>query len=246
MKNIVVAFLLFSITGFAQKSINNYKYVIVPNQFNFFKTPDKYQTSSLTKFLFNKHGFKAFLSNEQLPDDLSNNRCLALKVNVKNNSGMFTTKNIIELQDCNDKVVFVSQEGRSREKQYKESYHEAIRNAFKSIEKLNYSYTPLEKEKVLEKSVPVVVTTTKVIKEEMVNTTVSKDSEKVLYAQEIKNGFQLVNTKPEVVFQILKTSIKDVFVIKDKNGILYKEGSSWIAEFDLEGVRKKELYKIKF
>lgn len=57
------------------------------------------------------------------------------------------------------------------------------------------------------------------------------NSLEVLYAQQKNNGFQLVNTKPEVVFVILKTNLKDVFVIKDGNGIFYKVGENWVSEY---------------
>ena len=51
----------------------------MPNNFEFVNSNDKYQTSSLTKFLFNKHGFKAFIADEILPNDVANNRCLVLQ-----------------------------------------------------------------------------------------------------------------------------------------------------------------------
>lgn len=235
---------MFSITAFAQKTVNNYKYVIVPNQFSFFKTIDKYETSSLTNFLFNKYGFKAFLSSEKLPEDLEQNGCLALKVNVKNNSGMFTTKNIIELKDCNGKVVFTSKEGRSRKKQYKDAYHEAIRNAFRSIQELNYVYVPSMNEEVdVNEDAPAIVEIPKVIERKPI---VLKKTKNVLYAQETKDGFQLVNTKPEIVFNVLKTNLKNVFVIKGKDGVLYKSDSHWIAEYYKDGTQKVETYEVKF
>ena len=65
MKRILLVALFISTASFAQKSINNYKYVIVPSKFDFVKGKDKYQTSSLTKFLFNKYGFTAFLDDEE-------------------------------------------------------------------------------------------------------------------------------------------------------------------------------------
>lgn len=144
MKKLLFLFtLIVSKSVFAQKTINDYKYIIVPNQFEFVKSPDKYRTSSLTKFLFNKYGFTAYLSSDKLPNDLVQNRCLALIASVKNNSNMFTTKNLIELKDCNNNVVFTSQEGKSKEKDYKKAYHEAIRGAFSSVKKMNYRYVPL-------------------------------------------------------------------------------------------------------
>ena len=68
----------------------------------------------------------------------------------------------------------------------------------------------------------------------------------MLYAQAKSNGFQLVNTTPEVVFIILKTNIKDVFVIKGKNGIIYKNGNIWVAEYYENTKLVVKQYHIKF
>ena len=125
---------------FAQKDINSYKYIIVPNQYEFQKSEDQFQLNSLTKFLFEKQGFSVLLSNESFPEDLARNPCLALKAVLKNNSGMLTTKLNIDLLDCYNAVVFSSDEGRSKIKDYKKAYQEATRNTFAGIEALNYEY----------------------------------------------------------------------------------------------------------
>ncbi|MDE1206071.1 hypothetical protein [Tenacibaculum larymnensis] len=248
MKKILLIALFITTASFAQKSINNYKYVIVPSKFDFVKGKDKYQTSSLTKFLFNKYGFTAFLEDEKLPEETVNNRCLVLTGLVTDDSSMFTTKSIVELRDCYNKVVFTSKEGRSKEKDYKKAYHEAIRNAFKSIQVLKYKYVPLQEDVVTKgKEVPAVTVVPTVV-ESKVPEVVEKsgNTKERLFAQPVANGFQLVNMKPEVVFQVLKTNVKDVFVIKEKNGILYKNGNSWFAEYYNKGDKIEKQYQIKF
>ena len=104
---------------FAQKDINSYKYIIVPNQYEFQKSEDQYQLNSLTKFLFEKQGFSVLLSNESFPEDLARNPCLALKAVLKNNSGMLSTKLNMDLLDCFNAVVFSTDEGKSKIKDYK-------------------------------------------------------------------------------------------------------------------------------
>lgn len=248
MKKILFIALFITTASFAQKTINNYKYVIVPTKFDFVKGKDKYQTSSLTKFLFNKYGFKAFLENEKLPEETVNNRCLVLTGVIKDDSGLFTTKSIVELRDCYNKVVFTSQVGRSKEKDYKKAYHEAIRNAFKSIEALKYKYVPLQEDIVTKAKEVTAVTVVPTVVESKVAEVIEKpaNTKEQLFAQPVANGFQLVNMKPEVVFQVLKTNVKDVFVIKDKNGILYKNGNSWFAEYYNKGDKIEKQYHIKF
>ncbi|RSC96119.1 hypothetical protein [Tenacibaculum singaporense] len=247
MKKIFLIALFITSASFAQKSINHYKYVVVPTKFDFVKGKDKYQTSSLTKFLFNKHGFTAFLEGEKLPEEAVNNRCLVLTGDVRDDSSLLTTKSIVELRDCYNKVVFTSQAGRSKEKDYKKAYHEAIRNAFKSVQTLKYKYTPSKEVTVVKEGVVTpVVSAVEVVKNKTEKANEENTTKNVLYVQSINNGFQLVNTKPEVVFQALKTSVKNVFVIKDKNGILYKNGDSWFAEYYDNNMKVIEKYQIKF
>lgn len=136
---ITILALATSLSGFSQ-DVNKYKYVIVPTQFEFLKGEDQYQLNSLTKFLFEKHGFEVLSEGDKLPSELANNRCKALTAFVKENSGLLSTKLIVGLKDCYNAEVFLSEEGMSRTKQYKQAYHEALREAFKSIEALNYHY----------------------------------------------------------------------------------------------------------
>ena len=239
IKKLLLTIILFSTSLLmGQKSLNNYKYVIVPNQFEFLKKPDQYQTSSLTKFLLKKKGYNAYISNETFPKDLTNNRCLALTANLKDNSGMLSTKNNIIFKNCNNQAVFTSNVGKSKLKDYKRAYHEAIRNAFKNVPTHKYNDNIISNTKTAPNSTIKTTYTEKVaIKKDII--TINN----ILYAQPITNGYQLVNTKPEVVFQIVKTNLKDVYIIKDKNGILYKNGDIWVSEILNQEARQ---YQIKF
>ncbi len=137
----LILILVFSCSMiFAQKSINSYKYILVPKQYEFQKSPDKYQVNSLTKFLFDKAGFIALHTDESYPEDLVRNGCLALRAIIEDNSGFFSTKVKIKLVDCRNTSVYTTKEGRSREKDYRKAYHEAIRKSFVEFEELNYTY----------------------------------------------------------------------------------------------------------
>lgn len=140
---IVTLILVFTTVSFAQKNnINGYKYILVPNQYEFQKSEDAYQVNSLTKFLFNRAGFTVFMTDDKIPAEMANNACMALKAIVVNNSGLLSTKMQIKLVDCYNNIVYLTDEVSSREKDYKKAYHEAIREAFEEIENLNYSYQP--------------------------------------------------------------------------------------------------------
>ena len=68
----------------------------------------------------------------------------------------------------------------------------------------------------------------------------------LLYAQDTANGFQLVDSTPKVVFILLRSSREGVFILKNKKGILFKNGEQWIAEFyEGNNLVRKEL-QIKF
>ncbi len=141
-KNIftLIVFVLFLTFSFAQNSLNAYKYVIVPDKFDNFIEVDKYQLNSLTEFLFKKYGFQTLNKRESFPSEVINNPCLAVTAKLNNVSNMFTTKLSVDLIDCYNKVVYTSDIGKSKIKEYKPSFHEALRNAFVSIKELNYSY----------------------------------------------------------------------------------------------------------
>ena len=243
---------MISFSIFGQQSINNYKYVIVANKLDFFKKADQYQTSSLTKFLFNKYGYKSYLDIENLPEEIIENKCSSLSASINNSSNMFTTKVNLVLKDCNDKIIYEGPVAKSKEKDHKKAFHEAIRNIFKDPEIKNYSYKP--KNSIAKTNVKIVSTPKelpKVKKEISTPKIITKSEPKiiaknVLYAQATNNGFQLVDTNPKVVFKVLKTNQENLFIIEGKNGILYKKGSNWIAEYYENNVLIQKEYQVKF
>ena len=141
-KNIISLGILLLFVGlsYAQSNIDAYKYIIVPDKYDEFKEVDMYQLNSLSKFLFEKYGFQALNEGVAYPADLMKNPCLAVTAQLVNQSSMFTTKVSIDLKDCYNKVVYSSEVGRSKIKEYKKSYQEALRNTFVSFKELEYSY----------------------------------------------------------------------------------------------------------
>lgn len=142
MKKLILSVLILAgiNSGFAQ-NINSYKYVLIPETYEFTGKKDEYQLNSLTKFLFEKEGFNTIMTTAKRPVELQQDPCLGLTTNVENNSGIFVTKLVIVLTNCSGEVVFRSEEGRSREKDFKGAYQEALRDAFESLKELDYHYT---------------------------------------------------------------------------------------------------------
>lgn len=282
---LIIVFVLSSGIIIGQRSLNEYKYVTVPNKFDFLKYDDQYQLNSLTKFLFTKEGFQTLYGGDVRPEELIKNSCLGLTTKVNNTSGLLNTKLVIELVNCRNETVFTSAEGRSKEKDYKKGYHEALRKAFESITDLNYSYEPVkelvvqetqvEKEK---ETIPEEVKQEVALKEsnEVAKTIEIKQDDKVidniekqqvedvkneveakelpeleastnlLYAQPNPYGFQLVDSTPKVVYILLKTSRADVYILKNKNGILFKKDNEWIVEYYEVNELVKQVLEIKF
>jgi hypothetical protein len=264
-KTVLVLFLIaYNYFTFGQeKSINNYKFIVVPDRFDFLKQKDEYKTSSLTKFLLKQNGFIVVLNSEQYPKELRDNPCNGLNALVVDKSSVFKVKVEIELRDCSNRLLYTSEEGVSRLKEYKKGFQEAIRNAHASMNDVVYEPFLLEtigkgKTEIIIIN-PVVVEEEKDVKIDVGLAEVNNLEEpaqvspinkitldNTLYAQPKENGYQLVNLVPKVVFEIAKTSIKNTFIIKDKNGILYKKEATWIAEFYKGNKRVVKEYSIKF
>ena len=136
MNKLIVAFVFtftFVFTGFSQKErLSNYRYIVVPKKFDFQFQEDQYQLNSLLKFLFNKNGFHAYF-DEELPDF---SRCDGLRAEVTGTPGFIWCNVQISIKDCDGNIVFVSEEGKSKLKEYSKMYNEALRRAFESIEVL--------------------------------------------------------------------------------------------------------------
>ena len=254
MKNIFTLFcvLFCSYLVFGQENKGaNYKYLIVPQQLKFLKEIDQYQTSSLIKFLLKKNGFTVILDTEQYPLELRKDLCKALNVTIIKESSMFKTSIRLELKDCFKQLVYASDTGTSRSKEYKKSYQEAIRNMHGTMGDIRYNPTmdsalsSIEKEKELglkEKGIAVHM----MQKEEDFSSSEPKAAIGVLSAKSVENGYQLTNTKHEAVFVILNTGLKDFFIVKGSNGILYKKEAYWVSEYYEQNKRITKQFVIRF
>ena len=127
------------------------------------------------------------------------------------------------------------------------------------MEDLEYTYLPkkevvkvVTEKKLLpvKKEIPIKVVpkVTEVVTPKKENKVeIKKELEKeTLYAQTKPNGFQLVNTSPAIIFNVLNTNMNQVYIIKNKNGILYKKDSIWLAEYYESGKLIIKEYNIKF
>jgi len=134
-KYVFLAFFFISVVpkSFSQLNLNDFSFVIVPEQFEFLNEKDKYQLNSISKFLYNKHGFHAYFSQEAP----NTRRCDGLYADLLKIPSVFKTKFVIVLKDCNGFEVYRSLEGVSKFKEFKKAYQDAMRNAFANFENMN-------------------------------------------------------------------------------------------------------------
>ncbi len=212
----------------SQESLNDYKYIVVPNQFDFLKGKDKYKVNSLTKFLFNKYGFVAYFEDEDFPQDLRNNKCLGLVADVnKAKGGFLKTKLQITLTNCDNKVIEKSRVGESKVKEYDKAYNLALRDAFVSFQYLDYKYKP--NETILARSISNNVILNEVNKEEA-----SKAKEEIVRLQEeIKT---LKETKDKQVEAVEIPEVKEVIEVP-----IVKEEVIGIVEESKQETKEKVL-----
>ncbi|MBB6274535.1 hypothetical protein HDF26_005013 [Pedobacter cryoconitis] len=263
MKRYIVLFLLFiSFSGFAQTSVNNYKYVLVPEKFSFLKENDQYRLNTLTKYLLQDKGFTPYFDNSELPTEIANNKCSALQVEVLEKNGMFTTNLTLLLKDCKGNIIFKSKEGKSREKEFKTSYNLALRDAFTSLDEVHYAYngtTNVQEQAVV--TTPVAVASASIPSSTAVAAAASQPAAKIvtgtaiatqpagtLYAQPTTNGYQLIDTTPKKVLTLSRTSVQDYFIADNgtSNGIVLKKNGEWFFEYYKEDKLMAEKLLIKF
>jgi len=247
MKNKIVLLFITAVltwnTAKAQTNINDYKYVIVPNTFDFLKEPDQYRLNTLTKLLFEKHGFTTIMEKDTFPDEAISNGCLALHADVLKESGVFNSKLKIELKDCQNNIVFVSNIGKSKEKSYEVAYNLALREAFKSFDTFKYQYK--ENEKILsygKKDSQESIDEIEKLKEEIKSLKEEKEEKEVI--TEVTN--EAVSVKKEDIKETVQKEIVVENAVKKEAediAILYAQKAD--NGFQLVDSTPKVLYKIK-
>jgi hypothetical protein len=240
-------FTLFTVAGHSQNTINSYKYVIVPQKFDFFKDDDEYGLNTTTKSLLEQKGFVVFWSNENLPPTLAANRCIALIAQVTQRKAIFSTNLTLLLKDCSGNIIFKSKEGKSREKEYNVAYDEALRDAFSSLNNVPYKYDSsitIQQAQILS----ITSTTSPQVPVSAQHAVV--DISGTLYAQVTPNGYQLIDMTLKKVLTLLKTSVQDCFLAETgagaSNGIVFKKNGEWFFEYYKDGTLVSQKLEIKF
>ncbi len=251
---IFLALLLFTATAFSQNTINNYKYVLVPERFDFFKADNQYGLNTLTKLLLNEKGFTAFVGNEEMPPEVATNKCGALRAEVVQKKGLFVTNLTLLLKDCQGNIIFKSKEGKSREKEFQAAYDLALRDAFTSLNDVDYKYDSTATTQALPQPqqpavAPAVATPPPAPAPAQVPAAPAvTETTGTLYAQPTPTGYQLIDTTPQKVLTLFKTSMQDHFIAENggTNGIVFKKDGEWFFEYYKDNKLTSQKLQIKF
>jgi hypothetical protein len=270
MKQVVLfLFVFFSVSIVGQ---NRPKYILVPVHFTFSKGENPYNLSSLTKSYFQKEGFEVYLENEELPQELAINRCLAWRVELKEESSFLLTKMTVELNDCYGKLITASKEGKSREKERRIGYSEAFREAVKTLQipkelgQLSYMMIPADDKKspetgssnskpqiekpqadfpILQNNLNTPTQEKKELLSSSIHDTVIPET---FYAQPNVKGYQLVDSTPRIVLFLMKTSKEDIYIgVRNQiRGVVYVRNNQWVFEYYQDDTLVTEILRIKF
>ena len=254
-KQLFIFFLLFNLVVFSQESLNDYKYVSVPEKFDFLKSNDQYQLSSLTVFLLKKQGFTVLDKSDNYPMDLAQNNCLKLNANVVKVKGFMFSKLQLVLTNCKNTVVFSSEIGKSKLKEYKKAYHEALREAF-ALSVFNYAYNGSNASAVMPKPptkivkpIPEIVTEVAVKKKELqevVEPVPTVEKAVGLLIQQTNSGYDFIDGVSKTIkYSVHATLFENVYIIDGQDGIIYKRGQNWVREYVENGKTTIEALNIQ-
>ncbi len=241
---------LFTISVYSQNTLNNYKYVLIPERFGFSRSDDQYGLNTLTKLLLEDKGFTAFVGNANLPPEVVANKCNALNAEVVEKKGIFVTNLTLQLKDCQGNVIFKSKEGKSREKEYHTAYNLALRDAFTSLNDVAYKYdgttiTQAQQPTAAPAAAPASQASRPAAAPAAAAIT---DATGTLYAQPTANGYQLIDTTPKKVLTLLKTSLPDYYIAEGgpSAGIVFKKNEEWVLEYYKNNQLVSQKLQIKF
>ncbi|WP_312768887.1 hypothetical protein [Epilithonimonas sp.] len=233
MKKLSIFLSVFLLVLIKAQNLSDYKYVLIPAEFNDFKENRSY---GLGKFLERSLKSKKYIvlseTKSQWPQDALLNPCKIVNADILDDKSMFRNKIILQFKDCNSKVIY-SEKSSSTIKEFEPGYQDALKQG---LVKVTVSNPSPEIEKLAESK-----TTDEVKRNDDVKTTQTP------IAQRYKNGnlslqkiqiddsqFILVDGNSSVPFATFKATNKsDVFRVKLASGestIGYFENGNIVIE----------------
>ncbi|UYW01538.1 hypothetical protein K5I29_00970 [Flavobacterium agricola] len=226
---------LVALLGLAQwvTAQTDTKTLVVENTLADLKTYNKYNLNEYTKSFLEKEGFVVF-DEKDVPSELANNRCNAYYVNYEDDSTLFTTALKMTIKDCTGKLIYESEFGKTREKDYRVAYREVFRNVAKNFQQNKNRIVFTDTELIVSKPAPVKQTVV-----ENVQPTANKTTNNALVF-DFKNGAlqgELKDANQKVLYKITKTSVDNLYMASNPyvDGIIYSKNNKWYFEFTKNG-----------
>ena len=217
--------LLVVVSTRGQSTLNDYRYAQVESKFEFQKQPDQHKLNTHLKMFLQKYGFETYLDTDVIPADVAAFPCNKVYASVLDNSNLFSTKLRVVLKDCSNNVLFTSDEGSSREKDFEKAYLHSLRNAFESFGRMNYRYTGGSD--VKKNAVKAEAPTNHKAPEPK-----AAEPEKLI-AKRTATGYDIQKMDGTPVMTFLNTSHPEFFMAKAgvSQGVLLKSHGQWRWEF---------------
>ena len=227
-----------SFAGIAQSSLNDYNMAIIPARFDFQKKDNEHRINSTIKAFLQQKGFEVYLSSDELPEGFMDYNCNKLFVNLIEKSNMFVTELQVEFKDCKNKVLYVTDLGKSNDKNITKSYNIALQATLKTFNKANYKYSGKTyfdeeaDEKIKSRDVEnVSQEVTKVIKSEKEVTyeKVGKPSKQ----ENNQSSIKVINKTNQKELILYKTSNPNIYLANYNgiNGIVMSKENVWFFEY---------------
>ena len=252
MKNITIFLFVFLIAVVKAQTVSDYKYIVIPAEFNDFKDNKAYGLSNLLEKSLKAKKYTVLSSTKNdWPSDALMNPCSILNTDLLNDKSMFRNKLILQFKDCNNKVVF-NEKGSSMIKEFEPGFQDALKQ---TLVKIPVSNPTTIVSKVAE------TTSTEPFKNELQGSkeAILQTSNAVRYSngtltvQKIQidnNQFILVDGNSSVPFATFKSTTKEgVFRVKLGSGestIGYYENANIVIEMPkANGDYIKEVFAAK-
>lgn len=228
MKNFSILALVFlSITSFAQQN----KAIIISNKYEFQKEKNTYNINNMLKAILVSNNYQVFFEDEVLPAEIAQNRCNALTGVLLDISNLFVTKLKFQILDCNNNLLFETDEVRTKEKDIQNAYIETIKLLSPELKK--YSGTVIQ-----EKDVVVTPEIDERLKISEFKTFLNCSFVKV------GDGFSIFDVNQIQVLEMNITSSPNIFIAfkYGVNGVFTKTGNKGVFEYYFEGKYMVEEY----
>lgn len=252
MKNISIFLFVFVISIMKAQTVSDYKYVVIPAEFNDFKENKTFGLSNLLDKALKAKKYIVLSANKgDWPSDALTNPCSILNADLLDDKSMFRNKLILQFKDCSNKVIF-TEKGNSTIKEFEPGFQDALKQ---TLVKIPVSNPTTIVNKVAE------TTSAELVKKDLRGSeeAILQTSNAVRYSNgtvtvqkiQIDNGqFILVDGNSSVPFATLKSTTKEgVFRVKLGSGestIGYYENSNIVIEMPkANGDYAKEVFVAK-